>query len=349
MYYHGSKSIFKEFDKDRIGQNFTYSEDSGFFFTINKSRAEGHTGPLDHPGFIFEVDLTFDNPARYQTNSELYTPADYFDIHCADLLREAFIAGNDALFIKGTQEDDVVVVFEPDQIKINRIFQSGKLVYDHEHPEQTAYPDIMGKDIPSSVNSNTKPFHYDHANERLNTTVTSLEFGDRLNDDIGKKLMKEGVAYTNDGRHFGMGEDFRNLVLSLFCEGNAGDASVYQCRENCLVICDFDEGVTMVQDLKGTNKSLAELALREMTTVAGAVKTFIPEEDSHGSSRSTAHIIGPGNIVDEILSLTPDYLLDFTSVVRATPSKPEECTAPSTIMQKHQEYPSNEQRPSLKL
>jgi hypothetical protein len=345
MYYHGSKSIFKEFDKNRIGQNFTYSKGSGFFFTKSKRRAEGYAGTLDSPGFIFEAELTFNKPARYKTNSELYTPADYFDIHSPDLLREAFLDGSDALFIEGTMGDDVVVVFEPEQVKIRRVFQSDRLVYDHEYPEQTAYPDIMGKDVPSNVNTDTKPFHYDHIEEYLKSTVTSSEFGDRLDDEIGKSLIKKGDCHTDDGRHFGMGEDFRKLALSLFCEGGTGDNDVHLCREDCLVICDFDEDVTMVQDLRGTKDSLGVLALRPMKEVASAVKSFNPGDSDH-PSRCMAHIVGPENIVDELLSETPDYMLEFTSVVRTVPQVAVDHREPSKI---EQECPLSGKSPSVKL
>ena len=122
--YHGTSNDFKVFDKDKIGDNYIYSGNKGIFFTQKertaKNYAELHSNKNlngNNKGYVISSYLRIENPLYRQTNSDFYRPADRFDIDGDDLVREAFENGYDGIIIKGTNNDDLYVVFEPNQIK----------------------------------------------------------------------------------------------------------------------------------------------------------------------------------------------------------------------------------------
>ena len=118
IYYHGTKRQFDRFDKSTIGDNFTYSEDSGFFFTIKKSTAESYA--IDHKTMevdrVLSVFLKYKDPYVTSTDSEYWNPSDRFDISGHDMMHEVRLEKKDAIFIKGTRNDDICVVLDPSQI-----------------------------------------------------------------------------------------------------------------------------------------------------------------------------------------------------------------------------------------
>ena len=122
--YHGTSNDFKVFDKDKIGDNYIYSGNKGIFFTQKertaKNYAELHSNKNlngNNKGYVISSYLRIENPLYRQTNSDFYRPADRFDIDGDDLVREAFENGYDGIIVKGTNNDDLYVVFEPNQIK----------------------------------------------------------------------------------------------------------------------------------------------------------------------------------------------------------------------------------------
>ena len=123
--YHGSAEKFDVFDKSKIGQNYTYSEDSGFFFTQREQSAKNyarlHTR-LKSDGHVYPAYLNIVNPIVRSTNSDYWAPADHFDMHHSELMREVRLGDNiDGIIIKGTRNDNLYIVFEPEQIQlINR-------------------------------------------------------------------------------------------------------------------------------------------------------------------------------------------------------------------------------------
>lgn len=151
-YYHGSGALFKEFDAQRMGQNHTFSRDSGFFFTKKKRSAENYaylaTGGKA-AGVVYEAELVLNNPVRRKTNSDYYTPADYFDLHSDDLLREVFLESKDSILIEGTHNDDLAVVFHDEQIKLVRIMQNNIEVYNNE--PKPAMPLATLQEAPAEV------------------------------------------------------------------------------------------------------------------------------------------------------------------------------------------------------
>lgn len=118
IYYHGTGNDFDRFDKSTIGENYTYSEDSGFFFTQKKSTAENYAyiHSADNKGRVISVFLKFSNPYLDQTTSEYYRPADRFDDDKGNIMHDVNLKGNDSVLIKGVSSDDLCVVFDPSQI-----------------------------------------------------------------------------------------------------------------------------------------------------------------------------------------------------------------------------------------
>lgn len=138
LVYHGTANKFDTFDKSKIGDNYIYSEDSGFFFTIKEQSAKNyarlHSGGFNDPdkkGYVMSAYLKIVNPLYIKTNSESYPPADYFDKNRGDIMEEVNQSDTredwgdlyeherfDGIIIKGTRNDDLYIVFEPEQIKI---------------------------------------------------------------------------------------------------------------------------------------------------------------------------------------------------------------------------------------
>lgn len=118
IYYHGTRHQFDRFDKSKIGMNYTYSEDSGFFFTIKKRTAENYS--INHKtlevGRVLEVFLKFEDSYVTSTNSEYYDPSDRFDISGPDMMHDVRLNKRDSILIKGTNNDDICIVMEPSQI-----------------------------------------------------------------------------------------------------------------------------------------------------------------------------------------------------------------------------------------
>lgn len=118
IYYHGTSNHFDRFDKSRIGENYSYSQNSGFFFTTKKSSAENYA--LLHnngnKGRLLSVFLKIENPYITNTDSDYYTPADRFDISGHDMMHDVRLNKKDSILIKGTKNDDLCVVLDPSQI-----------------------------------------------------------------------------------------------------------------------------------------------------------------------------------------------------------------------------------------
>lgn len=118
IYYHGTANKFDRFDTSTIGNNYTYSERSGFFFTKKKRSAENyaHIHSKGEKGHVWSVFLKFETPYTASTDSDYYSPADRFDINGHDMMHDVRLEKKDAIFIKGTRNDDLCVVLDPSQI-----------------------------------------------------------------------------------------------------------------------------------------------------------------------------------------------------------------------------------------
>lgn len=119
VYHHGTANNFDRFDVSKIGKNYSYSENSGFFFTKKLSSAKNyarlHSGDLSD-GRVISVFLKFKKPYIVHTNSDYYSPPDRFDIDCFDILHTVDNNENDSVLIHGTNNDDLCIVFDPNQI-----------------------------------------------------------------------------------------------------------------------------------------------------------------------------------------------------------------------------------------
>lgn len=120
--YHGTAEKFDMFDTSKIGQNYRYSKNSGFFFTQKEQSAKNyahlHTGGKSD-GYVIRAYLKILNPIIRNTNSDYYTPADVFDMRGHELMREARNDKSiDGIIIRGTRNDDLYIAFKPNQIKI---------------------------------------------------------------------------------------------------------------------------------------------------------------------------------------------------------------------------------------
>lgn len=121
--YHGSANKFDRFDPKTIGDNYIESEHTGFFFT-QKERSAKNYAKLHSKmkgGYVYEVYLKIENPLVRKTNSDYYRPADIFDMKRTVLMNEVMNEGHDGIIIYGTDNDNLYVVLEPEQIKILKI------------------------------------------------------------------------------------------------------------------------------------------------------------------------------------------------------------------------------------
>ena len=114
--YHGTGAIFTVFDKTRIGQNYAES-DGGFFFTSRRQSAANYASlrGKDRTGTVMEVFLSIKEPYTLNAPYSL-TPAEFYDMNSADIIREAEIGENDGVMIIG--KDEIMCIgFEPNQVK----------------------------------------------------------------------------------------------------------------------------------------------------------------------------------------------------------------------------------------
>jgi len=124
VFYHGTDSQFTEFDTSTIGQNFTQSEDGGFFFT-QRERTASSFGANVRPFLlkdkeILEIKKPETDPALDDPDfplSQSYNPIDEYDKRRDDLLREARRQGKRGIKIEGFKNDDLVVIFNPSDIR----------------------------------------------------------------------------------------------------------------------------------------------------------------------------------------------------------------------------------------
>jgi hypothetical protein len=118
IYYHGTKRQFDRFDKSTIGDNFSYAENSGFFFTRKKRTAESYS--MNHRtlevGRVITAFLKFENPYLASTDSDYWEPSDRFDISGHDMMHDVRLTKKDSILIKGTRNDDICIVLDPSQI-----------------------------------------------------------------------------------------------------------------------------------------------------------------------------------------------------------------------------------------
>jgi GNAT superfamily N-acetyltransferase len=145
--YHGTANEFEVFDENKIGENYFESEGGGFFFTQKKRSAENYAslhsrGKSD--GYVMPVYLSIKNPLVREVNSDYLSPADFYDMHPDELIRDAKIDGRDGIIIKGTNEDSLFVAFFPEQIK--SIYNQGTF--------DPSDPNIFMQDINAQVTIN---------------------------------------------------------------------------------------------------------------------------------------------------------------------------------------------------
>lgn len=156
--YHGTADKFTVFDKGKIGENYFESgnnENGGFFFTQKKKSAENyaalHSG-IESGGHVVSAYLKIENPLVRNANSDYYSPADVYDMHYIELLREAEFKENDGIIIYGTKNDSLYIAFEPTQIKSatdnNGDFDSSNpSIVKEEGSEYTTEPKYIEKAI----------------------------------------------------------------------------------------------------------------------------------------------------------------------------------------------------------
>lgn len=120
IFYHGTKYDFDKFDRKFVGKNYLDSGDEGFFFTKSKEMADTFRLTFvtnENEGQILSVFLKYKKPLYDCTkDSSHYNPNDIFDIRSADLIHDLYIENGDAIYIHGTKNDDLCVVFDPNQI-----------------------------------------------------------------------------------------------------------------------------------------------------------------------------------------------------------------------------------------
>lgn len=116
--YHGTGSSFSSFDPETIGNNFYESEGGGFFFA-QKRRSASNYAELNSGDSknVMPVYLQLQNPLTVSVDSDYVSPADYYDINSATIANNARKAGHDSIIINGTNNDNLYVAFNPNQIK----------------------------------------------------------------------------------------------------------------------------------------------------------------------------------------------------------------------------------------
>lgn len=321
MYYHGSKKLFKTFDKRLIGENHHESKDSGFFFTKKKALANVFAQSMTHgehkPGFVYEVELTTNKPLVRQIHTDWsWTTADYFDVQNASLLQEVRQGRYDSILIEGSNGDDLVVVLEPEQIHLVRVFEGERVIYNHETPDSTPYPDVLGPDaFDPEVNVGTVPFHHDELDDPNRKNVAATTFG-LLLDKPAKDALRLADTYSSDGRHFGRGEAFMQSAFALFGNGKVDGPPLTQCRQDCLLAHDMDTGLTLIYDLRKSGESIQALGRRPMVDAAGAIKSFY-DDSGKRPSRPWGHIVGPEGAVHQLLEQTCEYERAFTLITHS--------------------------------
>ena len=125
--YHGTGSEFEKFDKTKIGKNFRQSEGVGFFFSASMRKANRYADSFRDINRLVDVYLKIENPLIKTTTNE--SPADYFD-HNTEMTNETWETSerdgvyvmtderkHDGIIIRGGGDDDLYIVFEPNQIK----------------------------------------------------------------------------------------------------------------------------------------------------------------------------------------------------------------------------------------
>lgn len=260
------------------------------------------------PGFIYEVELTTNKPLIYQIHTDWgWTTADYFDVKNASLIQEVRQGLYDSIIIEGSNGDDLVVVLEPEQIHLVRVFEGEREIYNHETPDSTPYPDILGPEaFDPEVNVGTHPFHYEELDDPNIKNVSATTFLSLLDKDAKNVLKRADVYSPGDGRHFGRGEAFMQSAFALFGNGKMDGPPLTQCRQDCLLAHDTGTGLTLIYDLRKSGDSIQALGRRPMVDAAGAIKSFYDDSGKH-PSRLWGHIVGPEGAVQQLLEQTWEY------------------------------------------
>jgi hypothetical protein len=119
IFYHGTDTDFKSFDKNKIGSKHWRSKSDayggGFFFVDKERYTHKH-------GIIKEVYLKIEKPYlteledMYGYEVDYYHAVDKFDLNSTTHFQIAKENGNDGIIIK-TPRGGLYIVFEPNQIK----------------------------------------------------------------------------------------------------------------------------------------------------------------------------------------------------------------------------------------
>ena len=122
VYYHGTSEQFDRFNVNKIGNNYNEAKESGFFFTKKEKiaimYAERHSSHhnVEGNGRILSVFLKFNNTYKDYTNSDYRNPIERYDDNVHDFLTEVNCSEKDSILITGTNNDDLCIVFDPNQI-----------------------------------------------------------------------------------------------------------------------------------------------------------------------------------------------------------------------------------------
>lgn len=208
VYYHGTSNYFDRFDKKTIGKNYTYSENSGFFFTKKllsaKNYARLHTGNKND-GRVISVFLRFECPYEETTNSDYYSPPDRFDISSDNILREVNINKQDAIIIRGTKNDDMCIVFDPSQIlSIHAAFDPETENYKKEINIEEKLEDMFWvlnfedknwlKEFSNLISDYTKQEIYNKQEKEIKKEIYNvIEFFELKEEEMLKKIVNENI------------------------------------------------------------------------------------------------------------------------------------------------------------
>lgn len=250
--YHGSEYEFNIFDKSKVGANYTESQHGGFFFSEKKKTAENYAkihsfnkNNLEDikKGFTYQVFLNIGKPIIRNVNSDYVNPIYFYDYNRSELIREIWQSDTredwgdryekdrlDGILIKGTKNDSLYVVFEPNQIKLvdgtNNVFDSNnpdvrfndggqldkgiKIEQEHLDLYNELEKRLKEKGVPMVISKNE--FFERIAQAHINEIPNYYTLLDKMEEEAKNKMANGGrVGYIDE-----LGQENFKQAMALF-------------------------------------------------------------------------------------------------------------------------------------
>lgn len=132
-------------------------------------------------------------------------------------------------------------------------------------------------------------YRYLHTLPKLKDTTF---FDGKISEQKINELNESRVIDAGNGVFFGRGIEFANMASQLISEKSLSDEDVTNSKKDCLLVYDYKQDITMIQDMTGQAESLQELFGRELEQAISPIRHTLVNVDGELQHKRDFKVVG---------------------------------------------------------